>query len=166
MYAFKALIALKSRAMRGSKARLRTSAAHAPPQPSGAGRWRCCTGRPEGWHGISAREAADRRRRSRADRMMTSAPNECRLKGGTRKHLRRQAEQLPLIRRHSIRRTHRQFFSYRKAKTGNSPFIYGRVVIFMPEKCAQQGFRLLLSIVFAILHGHLFEESCFSSRKG
>jgi len=36
MYAFKALIALKSRAMRGSKARLRTSAAHAPPQPSGA----------------------------------------------------------------------------------------------------------------------------------
>ena len=88
----------------------------------------------EGWHGISAREAADRRRRSRADRMMTSAPNECRLKGGTRKHLRRQAEQLPLIRRHSIRRTHRQFFSYRKAKTGTSPFIYGRVVIFMPEK--------------------------------
>ena len=45
-----------------------------------------------------------------------------------------QAEQLPLIRRHSIRRTHRQFFSYRKAKTGTSPFIYGPVVIFMPEK--------------------------------
>ena len=88
----------------------------------------------EGWHGISAREAADRRRRSRADRMMTGAPNECRLKGETRKHLRRQAEQLPLIRRHSIRRTHRQFFSYRKAKTGTSPFIYGPVVIFMPEK--------------------------------
>jgi len=66
--------------------------------------------------------------------MMTGAPNECRLKGETRKHLRRQAEQLPLIRRHSIRRTHRQFFSYRKAKTGTSPFIYGRVVIFMPEK--------------------------------
>jgi len=37
MYAFKALIALKSRAMRGSKARLRTSAAHAPPQPGGGG---------------------------------------------------------------------------------------------------------------------------------
>ena len=71
MYAFKALIALKSRAMRGSKARLR----------------RLC-----------------------------------------------RAEQLPLIQRHSIRRTHRQFFSYRKAKTGTSPFIYGRVVIFMPEK--------------------------------
>ena len=66
--------------------------------------------------------------------MMTGAPNECRLKEGTRKHLRRQAEQLPLIRRLSIRRTHRQFFSYRKAKTGTSPFIYGRVVIFMPEK--------------------------------
>ena len=129
--------------MRGSKARLRTSAAHAPPQPSGAGRWRCCTGRPEGWHGISAREAADRRRRSRADRMVTSAPNECRLKGGTRKHLRRQAEQLPLIRRHSTRRTHRQFFSYRKAKTGTSPFIYGHVVIFMPEKMGKlQNFRV------------------------
>ena len=59
----------------------------APPQPSGAGWWRCCTGHPKGRHGISAREAADRRRRSRADRMMTSATNECRLKGGTRKHL-------------------------------------------------------------------------------
>ena len=63
-------------------------------------------------------------------------------------HLRRmrrlsQAEQLPLIRRLSIRRTHRQFFSYRKAKTGTSPFIYGHVVIFMPEKMGKlQNFRV------------------------
>ena len=135
MYAFKALIALKSRAWRGSKARLRTSAAHAPPQPSGAGRWRCCTGRPEGWHGISAREAADRRRRSRADLMMTGAPNECRQKEGTRKHLRRQAEQLPLIRRHSIRRTWKtDYSSCRKVKITASAFIYRGQTHFVIRK--------------------------------
>ena len=114
MYAFKALIALKSRALRGSKARLRTSAAHAPPQPSGAGRWRCCTGRQmrrrsfaskgsravedertseAKWPQGAAKEGTAFRsirppiaQQSRADRPLTGAANECRLKGGTRKH--------------------------------------------------------------------------------
>ena len=35
-------------------------------------------------------------RRSRDDRMLTSAPNECSLKGGTRKHLHHQAERISL----------------------------------------------------------------------
>ena len=72
---------------------------------------------------------------------MTSAPNECRQKEGTRKHLRRQAEQLPLIRRHSIRRTWKtDYSSCRKVKITASAFIYRGQTHFVIRKMGKLQF--------------------------